>query len=596
MPSNTLREEYSRAADERRLTATEAEKRFGRIGSLRLLAGLTAAVMAFFVFGSAGLSPFWLILPIGAFAVLVVIHARVVQELEHARRALRFYEQGLARVEDRWMGTGNPGERFRDPKHVYAEDLDLFGKGSLYELLCTARTRAGEDTLAAWLTAPATLADAAGRQAAVEELAGRVELRETLALIGEEVRAGLHPEALAAWSEGPAVRFPSWLPVFAAVLSTATILALAGYLTGWSGRIPLLCLILIQLSTAYVFRPKVRDVLEGAELPSRDLALLSQLLERLEAEPATSAYLRSLQDRLRTGGLLASQQIAHLQRLATRLDWQHNEFFRPLAAMLMWSTQLSVAIEKWRQRSGGSIRAWIVAAGEFEALCALAGYRHEHPEDVFPELRDTGPLYDGEGLGHPLLARQNSVTNDVRLGSGLPLIVVSGSNMSGKSTLLRTVGLNAVLAWAGAPVRARRLAVSRLQIGASMRVQDSLQDGKSRFYAEITRLRQLVELTAGGEPVLFLLDELLSGTNSHDRRIGAAAIVKGLVERGAIGLLTTHDLALAHIAEMVSPPGVNVHFADTLENGRLSFDYKLAAGVVERSNALELMRSVGLEV
>ncbi len=337
-------------------------------------------------------------------------------------------------------------------------------------------------------------------------------------------------------------------------------------------------------------------MIKAVDLPSHDLALISALLSRIEREPVESPLLTEIKTRLKTEGLPASVQIARLERLVNRLEWSYNEFFKPIAALLMWSTHLAASIEIWRQHSGPAIQSWIAVTGEFEALTALATYRSEHPSDLFPELSGERVLFDARDLGHPLLPEAQCVRNDVHLGADVPLLVISGSNMSGKSTLLRTVGLNAALAWAGAPVRARSLVISPLRVAASIRVQDSLQDGRSRFYAEITRLRQIVELTNGEWPVLFLVDELLSGTNSHDREIGAAAIVRSLVDHGAIGLLTTHDLALAHIANLIQPPGANVHFVDTVENGSLHFDYRLHPGVVERSNALELMRSVGLQV
>jgi DNA mismatch repair ATPase MutS len=194
------------------------------------------------------------------------------------------------------------------------------------------------------------------------------------------------------------------------------------------------------------------------------------------------------------------------------------------------------------------------------------------------------------------MPESQAVRNDVQLGGGQRLLIVSGSNMSGKSTLLRSVGLCTAMAWAGAPVCARRLALSPLMVGASIRVNDSLLDGRSRFYAEITRLREIVKLASADRTVLFLIDELLSGTNSHDRRIGAAAVVRTLINRGAVGIITTHDLALANIANDLPGRAANVHFADTLRDGQLHFDYHLLPGVVERSNALDLMRSVGLEV
>jgi hypothetical protein len=583
-----LTSQYTHSANQHQAAAARAQQQFRLVGNLRLLTGIAALILAFFVFGNNSVSPWWFCLPLVVFTALAVRHANIEQKLNVANRSARFYQQGLARITNRWMGTGEQGNRFRDPNHVYAEDLDLFGKGSLYELLCTVRTRAGEDALAGWLLKPSPMSLVLARQAAVDELAPRLQLREQLALIGEDVRTGLHTELVAAWGSKPAVPFPPGLHIIAACLSAGTLASLIGYLTDFWGRLPLLVFVLLQLGLSFFLRPRVREVVEAVELPSHDLDHLAGLLRRIEREPCNSALLCELKDRLKTAGLTASEQIARLEVLANRLEWTHNEFFKPIAAVLMWSTHLAVAIERWRTHSGASIERWIATAGDFEALCALAVYRFEHPEDPFPDLRETGPVFDGTELGHPLII---SVRNDIRVGKDRPVIVVSGSNMSGKSTLLRTVGLNTALAWAGAPVRAARLSVSPLQVAASMRLQDSLQDGKSRFYAEITRLRQILELTSGPLPVLFLLDELLSGTNSHDRQIGAAAIVASLVERGAVGMLTTHDLALADIAE-----GFNVHFTDMIEDGKLHFDYRLRPGIVEHSNAIELMRSVGLPV
>ena len=234
--------------------------------------------------------------------------------------------------------------------------------------------------------------------------------------------------------------------------------------------------------------------------------------------------------------------------------------------------------------------------GQFEALCALASYAAENPSDPFPEIVTDRTCFEAESLGHPLIPEAECVRNDISLGGPVRAFVVSGSNMSGKSTILRSVGVAAVMALAGAPVRASRLRVSPLAVGGTLRVQDSLQAGKSRFYAEITRVRQLVDLARGPLPLLFLFDELFHGTNSHDRSIGAESVLRGLIQRGAIGLITTHDLALAEIVTGIGPQAINVHFADHFENGQMRFDYKMRPGVVEHSNALALMRAVGLEV
>jgi DNA mismatch repair ATPase MutS len=278
------------------------------------------------------------------------------------------------------------------------------------------------------------------------------------------------------------------------------------------------------------------------------------------------------------------------------LHSRDNVAVRVIGPPLLWTTQVAFAIEAWRKKYGQSVRRWLAGVGEIEALSSFGSYSYEHPGDPFPEFAEAGACFEGEGLGHPLLPESRSVRNDIRLSSELRVLVVSGSNMSGKSTLLRTVGVNAVLALAGAPVRARRLRLTPLTVGASIRTLDSLQGGTSRFYTEIKRLRQLVDLTKDSRPVLFLLDELLHGTNSHDRRAGAEAVIRTLVERNSIGLLTTHDLALAHIVDVLAPRAANVHFEDHLENGRITFDYLLRDGLVRKSNALELMRSVGLDV
>jgi DNA mismatch repair ATPase MutS len=279
------------------------------------------------------------------------------------------------------------------------------------------------------------------------------------------------------------------------------------------------------------------------------------------------------------------------------LDSRDNVFVRLVSPLMLYPLHLAFAVEDWRRQSGSGVRRWLEAMGEIEALGSLACHAFEHPGDRFPEMVATGgPCFEAEGLGHPLIPEAAVVRNDVALGGELRLLLVSGSNMSGKSTLLRTIGVNAVLAQAGGTVRAARLRLSPLTIGASIRVLDSLQSGTSRFYAEIVRLRDILSATAGPVPVIFLLDEFLHGTNSHDRLIGAEATVRGLVERGAIGLVTTHDLALARIADALGTRARNVHFEDHLEDGRMRFDYRMRPGVVQKSNAIELMRSVGLEI
>jgi DNA mismatch repair ATPase MutS len=359
---------------------------------------------------------------------------------------------------------------------------------------------------------------------------------------------------------------------------------------------PFLVVLGIEAVFFFKLRARVLRVIHAVGEPAYGLALFAEVLARFGREKFRSPSLVALQKQLAPDGVPPSHRIARLNRLMELLDSSEHWLLRLIDLPLLYRVQLALAIEAWRKKSGPSVRRWLAATGELEALCAFANYAYEHPSDVYPEFTEESPSFEGEALAHPLLPESRAVRNDMRLCGGSRAMVVSGSNMSGKSTLLRTIGINAVLAMAGAPVRARRLRLSPLAVGASIRTMDSLQGGTSRFYTEIKRLRKLVDLAKGSPPLLFLLDELLQGTNSHDRRIGAEAIVRGLVEYGAIGLVTTHDLALAIIADVLAPRAQNVHFEDHLEDGKITFDYRLRPGVVRKSNALELMRSVGLDV
>ncbi len=586
--------EYERRRAARLEAAAREAQRFRKVGLVRigsLVAGVALAWLAY----SGLVAWWWLILPGAVFFALADVQDRITRARRRAERAAAYYEQGLARLDDDWTGKGETGERFLDGTHPYADDLDLFGRGSLFELLSRARTRVGEETLAGWLLHPAEPEAVRARQGAVAELRTRLDLREDLALLGEGVRSGDDARALTAWADAPAWRVTRFQRATAIALALAAVAGLVLWVTGF-GWIPLLVAVAAGRAFSFTLRTRVGRVVSAVDRAGRDLALLSGVLGRLERERFESPRLAELRAALDVEGLPPSRQIGKLNGLIDLLDARRNMIFAPVAFVLLWETQLAIAIEGWRKRSGPAVARWLTAVGEFEALCSLAGYAYERPQDPFPELLEGAARFEGEGLGHPLIPEARNVRTDLLLADEPRVLIVSGSNMSGKSTLLRTLGVNTALALAGAPVRARRLRLTPLQVGASIRIQDSLQAGASRFYAEITRLRQIVDLTAGPLPVLFLLDEILHGTNSHDRRIGAEGLVRGLINRGAVGLVTTHDLALARIADELAPLAANVHFEDRLEGGRMTFDYLLRPGVVQKSNALELMRSVGLEV
>jgi hypothetical protein len=580
-----------------RLTARQArvrhyERLHIRLGNLRLLIAVLMAVMVWLSIWRHAFPIWWLVVPLAVFFAIAVYHSKVLESRSHAERAVAVYQHGIARVEDRWSGMGATGDRFNDPRHVYAADLDLFGSGGLFQLLSLARTRMGEDTLAQWLLSPAPHHEIRERQAAVAELRERLDLREDLAVLGEDARVGVHPEALIRWAEAPNRLEHRWMRIVSPLLALAA--AAAATVWGVLGHpTPLLAVLILEAVLAQPVRKHLEEILHGTEHQFEDLDLLSALLARLEREHFSSPRLQALMEQLSSHHLPGSQAIARLRTIVDLIDSRDNLFVRLLNLPLLYSVQVAYAAEAWRRQHGGAVRHWVDAMGEIEALLSLAAYSYEHPSDPFPEFVSGAACFDAEALGHPLLPAAKCVRNNVRVCGETRVLLVSGSNMSGKSTLLRAVGINTVLAMAGAPVRAQRLLLTPLRVGASIRVNDSLQEGSSRFYAEIKRLRRIFDLATGDPPVLALLDELLQGTNSHDRKIGADGVVRALLKRGCIGLISTHDLALTDVA---AGDVRNVHFEDEFREGKISFDYKLREGVVSKSNGLELMRSIGLEV
>ncbi len=516
--------------------------------------------------------------------------------MQRARRAVNYYTTAQRRIKDRWMDDGATGQRYRDPEHPYAGDLDLFGTASLFQLICRARTRLGEDALALWLKAPAEREIIRERQQAIDELRGRLDLREELALLDAKVQEDLNQNRLLAWANEPAHPVSRGRRIAAVVVSVVAVAGLVGWMLGMRVSFAIAAL-LVLLGFMALFAQAIRRVAESIDAVGSGLAILSQVLSVIEHEQFQSPMLAETRRKLDTDGHPPSWEIARLNRLIQSLrNCLQNQFFALFGFLLCLPVHVVHAIEVWRERVGPHIADWLEAAGKFEALSSLAGYAYEHPGDPFPEIVTESPLLNGVQLGHPLLPAAACVRNNVKLDAGLRLILVSGSNMSGKSTLLRTVGTNVVLGLCGAPVRAESFRLSPVQVGTAMRINDSLQDGKSLFYAVVSRLKMVVDLADRKLPLLFLLDEILQGTNSHDRRVGAEGVIRKLVEEGSVGLVTTHDLALAQIVDSLDGRAVNCHFEDQLVAGKMSFDYTIRPGVVEKSNALELMRLLGLDV
>ncbi len=580
--------EYSR-----RLQAREAQT-----AQLDLVSTRTSNVrvaLAILAVAAIWLGDYWWLVPAALFLVAVIYHSRVRRMHARAERAAAHYRAGIVRIEDRWSGKGNPGTRFDDPHHVYAADLDLFGPGNLFELLSIARTRMGENALASWLLAPAPIASVLERQQSIAELRERLDLREDLAVLGETAGVGVQPEELVRWAESPNQLRVSWVLPVALILPLLLIATLILWnSTGLAS--PFIGVLALEFGVVRLLRRQLAEVLGSTEQAFDNLKLLADLTARLEREPAATAFSKRLLTQLSSHGIRASEAISRLGTVVQFIESRRNFIIALLDLPLLYSVHAAMAAERWRRSHGHAVRVWLQAIGDLEALISLSGYSYEHPADPFPELVEGKALFDATSIGHPLLPAATCVRNDVAIAGETRVLLISGSNMSGKSTLLRTVGINTVLAMAGAPVRAQKLRLTPLQVGANIRINDSLHEGSSRFYAEITRLRHLNELAARTPPLLFLLDEVLQGTNSRDRFVGAQGVIRALLARGAIGLVTTHDLALTEIDVASDACLHNLHFQDELQDGRMRFDFKLHEGIVTKSNGLELMRSIGLDV
>jgi MutS domain V/MutS domain III len=605
-------EEYAVRKRDREAASKARERTHIRLGNAKVAIFVAAVIYTAFVL-AADPSPAIYASALAIFIALSIWHESVIRALARAQAAVTFYIDGIARIEDRWMRDAPSGERFRDRNHPYVDDLDVFGPSSLFQLLSLCRTPMGEAWLAGWLLHPSTVPDIRERQSRVAALRDRIDLRERIAVVNAGRRRSIHAERLIAWAEDRSSLPP--LRILAAAFALAFLAVLFIYLNGGPG-IYVAMVLLVNVVMLVWLGKRANALVESlsSSTEAAALDLLSNVVKEIETETFEEPAIVAMSRRLKGDAhvLSASRGITRLARIADWADSRHNVFLRLSEIPLLFTLQLAYAAESWRRAHGSRLRDWVETVGEMEALLSFAGFSYEHPSYPFPDLIDgTEPIYDATEIAHPLLpatavsnslvltvqARNPTGAQDTEPKTQDPqVLIVSGSNMSGKSTLMRTVGINAVLALAGGPVRAERLRLTALSIGTCLRHTDSLQEHRSGFYTEALRIRAICDLLDAPLPVLFVFDELLSGTNSKDRRVAAEGVARTMIARGAIGMVTTHDLSLTEIAAIFPGQVKNVHLQDRVENGAMSFDYKLRDGVITHSNALELMRMIGLDV
>jgi hypothetical protein len=520
---------------------------------------------------------------------------RVATQLAHRAS---FYERGIERLNESWRGKGRTGLEYARDNHLYQADLDILGEGSLFELICTTRSEVGAERLAAYLLDPPSLEEARSRQEAVKELRNATALREEIALLGNYQFQDCDGEHLREWLSLPVLKVQSSISILLAVSSAISLtLGVCGFATlfVWAQILPVLTpLLVVQAVIGLALMRPVRLRLKMLIALGGDVSILRQGAGSIERQQFHSAKLRQLVERLRLRDAAAA--LGALERLLVAAERREDFMLYGFGLWLAAGTQLVLAVERWRTAHQKDFEEWADAWAEFEALSALACYAFEHPEHEFPELLEGGAQFEAEGLCHPLLPRDTGVGNNVAFNDATAFYVISGSNMAGKSTFLRAMGLNAVLAAAGAPVRATRARMTVFNVCASICVADSLVEGKSKFLAEVGRLREAIRATEDDRPVLFLIDEILGGTNSRDRRIAAESAIRALVAGDAVGALSTHDLALTEIADDPRLRGVNLHMQSEDSDQPLAFGYRVKPGILTQTNALAIVRMMGIRV
>jgi hypothetical protein len=574
-------------------------KWYGHLSSMRVTSFFTALVIGSFNQYQNWFSAWWLSSFIVLFVILVLLHELVVSKQKSTQYKVDFFSKGLDRIKGEWHKnqTDHKLELVKD--HLFAHDLEIFGKDSLFNLLCTAFTQSGKQQLQKWLSNTPSKKLIEERQIAVQELSGQVDFRLSLNVEAAGLEHTIHPERLTRWAKSPAYFTKSQLFTFQIIawaLSASMLLGLV--LWGYYNQPPIVffSVLLIELGFYSFINKKLAPLFAEMGSPNKELNFISSLLKILEMKNFSSEFLNNLQNDLKNSSGVASKEIFKFDKLIQKLDMRRNQLFAVVAYLFMWSVHFGLRIERWRLDHGQDIPHWLETVGEFEAVNSIANYAFEHPQDNYPTLKDGPAFFHGEELGHPLIADSDCIRNSIELNQNCGLWIISGSNMCGKSTFLRVIGINLVMSYLGAPIRGKSLSLSPLTLGSSINVQDSLEKGHSKFYAEILQVKRLVEAAKSKPPVLFLMDELLHGTNSHDRLLGAKSIITHMLKHGGIGLITTHDLTLTKAIDELNLSAKNMHFQDQFEGDKLRFDYKVHSGVVAKSNALELMRSIGIDV
>lgn len=595
------KEKYQRRKDYYKKILEKQEKRINLISNLRLITVIAAIVSLIFLYktpnnyipwGTAGF--FALIFLIG-----VVYHNKIIKSKRYISALYKTNDISMKRLEDEWKKFEDTGAEFKDEDHPFSQDLDIFGAASLFQWINTANTNIGRKKLKEILTEQCSnISEIRKRQEAVTELSQKRWWRQKLAVEGMMISGKTSgDEDLFIWADERNVRYKNrsfvlmarFMPVITiSVLISAHIL---GLIPGFVFNI----LAIVQFGMLVLGGKKRNKILETVYRQKNTIKLNAKVIRLIEETSFKSSYLIELKKKLvNRDNDNASKQIKSLERIVDSIANRNNALFFPINILLLWDYQSMIALERWKEKSGEYIRTWIETIGMMEALSSLAVIKHDYRNWTMPEITEKRSVFRAEDMGHPLLTNRQ-VSNDLMIEQPTKTLLITGSNMSGKSTFLRTAAINLVLAYAGAPVCASSFRCSVMRVYTCMRISDNLEKSISSFYAELLRIRDIIHASKGKEQIFYLLDEIFKGTNSQDRHTGAKLVIKNLNHHGAVGLVSTHDLELGELEKESEGRVKNYHFQEHYKDNLIYFDYKLRPGVSTTRNALYLMKMVGID-
>ena len=593
------REYYIQRLDKLKLDLKMLLKKKSTLAWLRFAAVVGIIACSYFLAGTG------LIYVVIADVLLVIVFTRLVfidlknrSAIEHHNYLITINEDELKALAHDYYHFAD-GSEFIPKEHFYANDLDIFGHASLYQYMNRTTSEMGSNTLAGWILQPSDTATILQRQEAIRELGAQTEWRQELQALGAAKKIQLATRhRLQNWfeEENRFINNRSWsllrylLP---GIILSAVALNIFDVFSNPVRNYFLLASALI----AFYISKKVTPLHQQVSKMADELDVLSESIHLIEQTTFKTPFLQQLQTRFRQQNGSASAKLKQLKRILERLDLRFNiVVFVPLDVLLQWDLQQVIALENWKQQNRKNVLEWFNALGAFEAVNSLSTISFNHPGWCFPVFKEDHFFMEGNDIGHPLINPSKRVNNPVKIDNNGELMLVTGSNMAGKSTYLRSIGINTILAMAGAPVCAKYFCLSPVQIISSMRIADNLEESTSTFYAELKKLKTVIDKVNNNEKVFILLDEILRGTNSLDRHTGSVALVKQLIKHNAAGIIATHDVELAKMKTGYPANILNYHFDVQVSNDELYFDYRLKEGICTSMNASILMKKIGIEL